>query len=431
MKQFGTQLKKQATNYRLTQSERADLRERLVSYMEYHPLPAQANNVRPASQRVYKARVVMRGVYTRYFVGALSMLIFAVVPVLAEQAVPGDVLYPVKVRFNEEVRSSLALSPYAKVEWETKRLERRLAEARLLADEGKLTPELEAEVAAAVQGHSNAAQQEIATIRESDSDEAALAEISFASALEVQSEVLEKRQTSATGEGQSTVALAGVVAEARTGVDASQQNANPSYEKLLGRIELETTRTQELFDSIKPDALDEEVASIERRFTAIGEKVLQAQALKVGEIESASGEEAEKAAQTLLKVALADTRKLVSFMADIDVRRSVSIDDLLPETVEVEEDPLVAQQAFDTLVATLAVLEASEPSVALATEYSLALTTVRELLKKSETALENRQYTEARAAAEAGSAAAERFRQLQEVEVTAEETTKASSTGAN
>ena len=55
-------------------------------------------------------------------------------------------LYLVKVHFNEEIRSTLALSPYEKVAWETKRIERRIAEARLLASEGNLTDELGAGV---------------------------------------------------------------------------------------------------------------------------------------------------------------------------------------------------------------------------------------------------------------------------------------------
>ena len=41
MKRFSEQLHKKSESVKLTVSERADLRERLVSYMEYHPLPAE------------------------------------------------------------------------------------------------------------------------------------------------------------------------------------------------------------------------------------------------------------------------------------------------------------------------------------------------------------------------------------------------------
>ena len=59
-------------------------------------------------------------------------------------------------------------SPYEKVEWETKRLERRIAEARMLAEEGKLTDEVQEAVAEAVKGHSDAAQQGIAELHQTD-----------------------------------------------------------------------------------------------------------------------------------------------------------------------------------------------------------------------------------------------------------------------
>ena len=39
MKRFSEQFKKKSDTIRLRASERADLRDRLVSYMEYHPLP--------------------------------------------------------------------------------------------------------------------------------------------------------------------------------------------------------------------------------------------------------------------------------------------------------------------------------------------------------------------------------------------------------
>jgi hypothetical protein len=40
MKRFSEQFKKQADGISLKASERADLRERVNAYMEYHPLPA-------------------------------------------------------------------------------------------------------------------------------------------------------------------------------------------------------------------------------------------------------------------------------------------------------------------------------------------------------------------------------------------------------
>ena len=138
MKRFSEQFNKQANHIRLQASERSDLRERLVAYMEYHPLTAEAKSVSTATPLAVQAYRNVRIDFPiiSKFIGAFAVLVLIVVPVFAENTVPGDILYPVKVKFNEEVRGSLTFSPYEKVEWETERLERRISEAQLLAAAG-------------------------------------------------------------------------------------------------------------------------------------------------------------------------------------------------------------------------------------------------------------------------------------------------------
>ncbi len=289
MKRFSEQFKKKSDSIRLRATERADLRDRLMSYMEYHPLPAEMRTTKVSSKKKLVEGIpseAFRAIhinmhYLQGFVGVFAVFLVVGVPLIAEKSVPGDMLYPVKTNITEEVRASLTLSPYAKVEWETQRLERRVAEARLLAKEGKLTAETEAQVAQAVRVHTDAAQQEIATMRESDADEAAIAGIAFASALEVQSEVLEgyiaqTDEVSAGEEGSSVDVLASVVSEAAGVAGVAQGQNTPSYEKLLGRVEVESTYAYELFESVNENASEAEILDIERRLADIERKITRA-----------------------------------------------------------------------------------------------------------------------------------------------------------
>src|SRR5690606_12611899 len=129
--------------------------------------------------------------------------------------------YPIKVRFNEELRGAMASSPYQKIEWETERLERRLAEAQLLADSGRLTANAEVEVANAIRQHTEAARASIDTIRQSDNDEATLAEITLSSALEVSAEVWTRREHNS---GAASSTLSGAVSQAKAAISPNPAN---------------------------------------------------------------------------------------------------------------------------------------------------------------------------------------------------------------
>ncbi len=465
MKRFSEQFKKQSETIRLKAAERADLRTRLSAYMEYHPLPVsmrEASVAAPQGMGLASQPYIALPVnwfYVRGVATAFALFVMVTVPVAAEYTTPGDVLYPVKVRFNEEVRSTLTLNPYAKIEWETKRLERRISEARLLASEGKLTDEIEAEVAVAVKEHSNSAQAQIAALRETDSDDAAIAEIAFATALSVQSEVLDKAiAMKQGGEVTTTImgneadategsVLASVVAEETSEATASQAATTPSFSKLMARIEVETTAAFELFTSIKDSASPEEVHDIERRLEDIKRKVAMANlprqeaahvevepvdaatATTAPETASATPEtaaETEAAPETIdpaseagadqapvptpptepttiaeadaveiLRGAMADLRKLISFMTDIDVRQSVSVEELVPITLTEAERLTAVQTDLETVRAFVATYEGKNFSGAGAEKIMLGIHEVERLQAATEKALSNGQSIEA------------------------------------
>ncbi len=346
MSGFKEQLQKKAKKTRLTSSEFSELRQRLSLYIEYYPLPKKlaAKKTTPSADLA-----AWFGLVTKIKFGHISsaatlavVIIATAVPLVAERSIPGDTLYLVKVHFNEEIRSTLTLSPYEKVAWETRRIERRIAEARLLASEGKLTDEFETKVAAAVREHTAAVEEEIAVLRESDTEEAAIAEIVFESALEVQSAVLADSGGAAnTTEGTSVVAIEEVVNEVKEAVANKKGTTTPSYKRLRGKAEVETTRVAELLESIRQITSTDEVVDINRRVKDIHRKLDKITAIKDSD---------EEQAKILLIEILSDGRKLIAFMTDIDVRENVTVEELVPvELTEVERLNLLKLALVDAL----------------------------------------------------------------------------------
>lgn len=398
MTTFNEQLKKQADGIRMRSAEKRELRERIVAYMEYHPLPEsiKVKAVKRSVRAVLPKAVASESFFIFNFnprfmqsAAVLGTLLFVVgVPALAERSLPGDILYPMKVMVNEEVRSTLAFSPYAKVEWEAARLERRLSEARLLAQEGRLTEDAERKVAEAVKEHSDTAQETILALRETDTEGAALAEIAFASVLEAQADIItlheEQARLASDGEGSvvSGTVLALAVQDARSAAASAREEGRVTPERLFALIERETTYAQELFESIENDTTEQEAKNIARRLGDIGRKVERAQALQVklaemsvptahadeGVATSTSTEEAAlmvaaasaepvlSAADvaSLLRTALTDTRKLISFMTDIEVRHSVDVERLIPITLTDEE----RMSAIQTMLTNVRAIQA-------------------------------------------------------------------------
>lgn len=327
MKSFDTELAKYAAKIRLKAIERRELRERVLSYMEYHPLPKNVDSlIGIPSERFFT--ISFNSFYTKIAGAAFAFFIVVGVPFVAEHAVPGDVLYPVKTQINESISAQFANSPYEKVAFETKLMERRIAEARLLAKAGKLSEEVEAEIAETVMNHANAAQESIAELKAANADEGAIAEISFGSTLAVQSLVFDSSELSANSS--STDGIADVVRAAKANADAVKGTSTPSYERLIAGVELETTRAYELSESVGSFATPEEGEDIKRRLGDIDTKISEAKVLH--DADAASLESVE-----LLALVLGDIQKLVSFMTDIDVRENVTLESLVPITHTKEE----------------------------------------------------------------------------------------------
>lgn len=311
------------------------------------------------------------------YLGATLGVLLLSVTYLAERAIPGDSLYSVKVSFNEEVRSSLALSPYEKVAWETERLNRRIAEARVLASEGRLTDDVESDVADAVREHSDNARREIEVLKKTDKEGATLASIQLATAIDVQSTSLRKDSNASTTEGKSTARIASALAESETAIEASDV-ANevevPSFNRLKAQVEQDTTRAYELLRNIDTHTTPAESTDIKRRLEDI-ERVV-AESLTQAESDSIISR------QQLLG-ALQRTQRLIVYMTNIDVRNSVTVEEIVPVTLTMQERLnnllALARETVTTSEAVEADLAATTTSSALKTKLIPAVIAAREV----------------------------------------------------
>lgn len=330
MKRFSEQFYTKAKSVKLQAVEREELRKRIVSYMEYHPIEgvvAKAST-KKATESPYQSFIQLPISMIAKFSAMAAALVLVVVPMMAEQSVPGDKLYAVKVRFNEEVISTLKLTPYEKVEWETERLNRRIAEARLLANEGKLTEEVEAEIVAAVQEHTESVEAGIEAMRADDADQAVLASIELSTTLQTQSDALQEVEgaTMALAMAEATPAsdnstqkLSDVINASLTKQEGADQSAVPAYEKIMARVEVNTTRAYELLNSRDFSNDEKRRQDISRRLEDVNRTIERSNGLR--------GQNDTLASESLLD-ALQRTKKIIVFLSDAGV--TTDIDSIVP-----------------------------------------------------------------------------------------------------
>ncbi len=124
---------------------------------------------------------------------ALIALLGGGASVAAEHALPGDVLYPVKVHVNEQVRSVLAFTVEDRAAWEAERAERRLEEAGELSVREKIAVDVRAQIEANFKAFADRVQERIKALEASGDVEAAANVASrFEIALNAHDRILER-----------------------------------------------------------------------------------------------------------------------------------------------------------------------------------------------------------------------------------------------
>ncbi|MGB2580127.1 MAG: hypothetical protein WBC83_00335 [Minisyncoccia bacterium] len=121
------QLKNGAKHTRLSASEKAEIKSALFRHVKANPVSIP--RAIPSPFNIYNFRnkksisVLVLG----------GLLMGSSVSFAAENTVPGDTLFPIKIHVNEAVLGATAITQKAKAEWEIRLVERRLEEVEKLA----------------------------------------------------------------------------------------------------------------------------------------------------------------------------------------------------------------------------------------------------------------------------------------------------------
>ncbi len=185
---------------RLHDDERQRLRAKLLAYVRAHR-PAPVPELR-------RAAFGLLAMLRRPLPVALAVVVVLTttgVASAAEQSLPGDPLYIVKINLNERARGVLALSSSSQAAWELERVERRLQEAEALAQRGDLKTAARVELEYQLEVASTAVTGRIAELQaRGQSGEAAELSTNLEAAFDVHEHTMVEVNSQAAGEQPAT-----------------------------------------------------------------------------------------------------------------------------------------------------------------------------------------------------------------------------------
>lgn len=187
LEQFEEKINKLKEEVILPEKFKSETRGKLLNFIELRPLAPRIQKTSISILPFIKPMPVLAGVLV-LMVGTMGIS-FA-----AEKSLPGQLLYPIKVSFNEEVIGALRVGE-SRGEWDAKRVERRLIESNKLTLENGIKEENKIELEEKFELHSNKVSERIAIMEEKGKvrDAADLAS-RFETSLRAHEQIIEKME---------------------------------------------------------------------------------------------------------------------------------------------------------------------------------------------------------------------------------------------
>lgn len=234
----------------LSEHERAAIREELRVLMRAHPAraPFLLRALDSFEAIIYQPRMQF-GAAT----AALVLVMGTGTAFAAQNALPGEPLYGIKVNVEEPIAGSFATSPEAKANWSTQLAGRRITEAEQLASQNKLTTSAASTIADGLNQATESFDANVAQLATSSNGSAAAAglESTMEATLATNSEVMSQIANAVpSAAGALTPILTGVheraVASnaARTQYDIAAAGTNVAQIKAAAQAQLDSAEGQ-------------------------------------------------------------------------------------------------------------------------------------------------------------------------------------------
>ncbi len=140
----------------LSSEEKKAMKDALALFADAHPVRntvelRQTEKMNTGSHLFFSFRTFMLKLRPMTIALIMVLLFGASTAAAAENALPGDALYLVKLHVNEQIRDLVTVSSESEADWAAEKTGRRLIEAEKLAESGRLTPVTQGELASRIE----------------------------------------------------------------------------------------------------------------------------------------------------------------------------------------------------------------------------------------------------------------------------------------